>query len=214
MNSLCPFCNAKIPVPRFRPFRRYKPFPCPSCHKELKVKSIRNPPFGDAWKLLPPPFDFLYALIAGLIYPPEAEFVSANSDTIGQCDQCKQKFSYALIHNGFNDTAYAYCDSCGCTAFFDAWKPRPNDIPMQFHQCIGKEVEGFIRPCVCGGHFKAGASPRCPHCKHELSADLATTYIEANAPGTAQGWRWQKNWTGLYAMIVEKLVAKDPWLNT
>jgi hypothetical protein len=36
-----------------------------------------------------------------------------------------------------------------------------------------------------------------------LSAELATTYIEHNAPGTKKGWRWQRNWSGVYGIVIE-----------
>jgi hypothetical protein len=29
------------------------------------------------------------------------------------------------------------------------------------------------------------------------------TYIEANAPGAAKGWKWQGSWSGLYCLIVD-----------
>lgn len=32
------------------------------------------------------------------------------------------------------------------------------------------------------------------------SAEKATAWIEANAPGTKKGWRWQRNWIGTYAI--------------
>jgi hypothetical protein len=36
-----------------------------------------------------------------------------------------------------------------------------------------------------------------------LSAELGASYIEKNAPGTQKGWRWQRNWSGNYCMVVE-----------
>jgi len=36
-----------------------------------------------------------------------------------------------------------------------------------------------------------------------LSAVTATSYIESNAPGTKKGWRWQRNWSGLYGIVIE-----------
>lgn len=31
------------------------------------------------------------------------------------------------------------------------------------------------------------------------------------APGTAKGWRWQRNWSDLYSIVVEGCVARNPW---
>jgi hypothetical protein len=130
---------------------------------------------------------------------------------IGTCENCDQQFSYALIHNGFNDSAYAYCDICGCTAFFSAWEPIPNGVSLRFHGSIDEEIEPLLERCSCGGHFRADASPRCSHCEQPLSADEAGKYLEANALGTAKGWRWQRNWRGLYCIIVEGRRVKSPW---
>lgn len=35
---------------------------------------------------------------------------------IGQCETCGENFTYQLIHNGLNESAFAYCNRCGCTA--------------------------------------------------------------------------------------------------
>ena len=45
-------------------------------------------------------------------------------DGTGTCESCGHSFDYMLIHNGFNDSAFAYCDSCGMTALFDRGVPR------------------------------------------------------------------------------------------
>lgn len=128
----------------------------------------------------------------------------------GTCEHCSRAFSYGLIHNGFNDTAFAYCDSCGRTAFFSAWSKKPKEAifpqgPLPSH------LEQLVIPCECGGHFRATAAPRCPHCHQPLSAQCAAAYIEREAPGAAKGWRWQRSWQGLYAVVVEGRAVKDPW---
>lgn len=86
-----------------------------------------------------------------------------------------------------------------------------------WHHEINSEIEPFLTPCFCGGHFRKGATPRCPDCGMTLSAESATNYIEKNAPGTAKGWRWQRNWSGIYCIAIEgpeqqgKLrLVKDP----
>src|SRR5262252_4080301 len=99
----------------------------------------------------------------------------------GSCEHCGQQFAYSLIHNGFNDSAYAYCDTCGRTALLSAWSAVPRGVPIRFHSCISKAVEPYLEPCSCGGHFRSDASPRCPHCNQVLSADVATDYLEANS---------------------------------
>jgi len=44
-----------------------------------------------------------------------------------------------------------------------------------------------------------------------LSAELAADYIEAQAAGTAKGWRWQRSWDGCYCIIIENRVTNDNW---
>lgn len=129
---------------------------------------------------------------------------------IGTCEHCAGTFPYALLHNGFNDSSYAYCDSCGMTAVLDRWK-IPDGIQIKSHTVITPEDESLLLPCDCGGTFKSSASPRCPHCHKPLSAQLAQQWLEANARGRAKGWRWQCSWTGLYAIVIENKFRRDNW---
>ena len=134
----------------------------------------------------------------------------ASMSSSGNCEHCERDFSYSLIHNRFNDSAFAYCDKCGRTATFSAWSKKPKEAVFQ-QGTLSSHLESFVAPCECGGKFRSDASPRCPHCNEPLSAELGATYIERNAPGTAKGWRWQRNWKGLYSIVIEGQSAKDPW---
>jgi hypothetical protein len=130
----------------------------------------------------------------------------------GECEHCGSHFGYALIHNGFNDSAFAYCDSCGRTAILSAWfEGIPEEADFKPHGPVSLESEARLSPCECGGTFRSAAAPRCPSCNSELSARTARSWIEANAPGTAKGWRWQGSWSGLYAIVVEGRFVKDNW---
>jgi len=136
----------------------------------------------------------------------------AEKQDTGNCETCSKNFGYALIHNGFNDSAYAYCDSCGEIAILSGWfSDIPTNSNIKFHQVISEEVEPFLKNCECGGRFRKNASPHCPHCNAELSAIEATKYIEQNAVGTQLGWRWQQNWQGLYCIVIENKLVKDNW---
>jgi len=44
-----------------------------------------------------------------------------------------------------------------------------------------------------------------------LSAAAAATWIERDATGTDAGWKWQRNWSDLYAIVVEDRVMHNPW---
>ena len=137
------------------------------------------------------------------------------ADSSGQCADCGYTFRFQLVHNGFNESAYAYCDLCGQTAFLSGWsKQIPPLAGFTTRGPIAASVERWLAPCSCGGHFKAGAEPRCPQCRARLSAVSATKYIEASAPGARQGWRWQQAWDGLYAIVIDDRLVNDPWLPT
>jgi len=129
---------------------------------------------------------------------------------VGICEHCGREFGYYLIHNGFNDSSYAYCNQCGAVAILDLWG-APRAVTLERFQAITEDVEPFLKPCRCGGSFRAGAAPRCPHCHRPLSAALATEYIERNAPGTKGGWTWQRSWNGLYCVVIENQMVSNSW---
>ena len=134
--------------------------------------------------------------------------------TKGACEHCGGFFSYSLVHNGFHDSAYAYCEACGMCALFSGWfRDIPKDVSLTLYGPLAPTAEPFLRPCLCGGHFRANAKPRCPHCSKELCAEKAARYIESNAPGTRLGWRWQRNWVGVYSIVIENRFADNPWMN-
>jgi hypothetical protein len=136
------------------------------------------------------------------------------TDGHGVCKGCGTSFGYCLIHNGFNDSAFAYCDGCGTTALFDGWsKAIPVGVNLKVHGPIGADLEAFIRPCGCGERFSGTASPRCSRCRVALDAGDSAEVFERDAPGTAKGWRWQRTWAGLYAVIVDDRVVQDPWIS-
>ena len=137
----------------------------------------------------------------------------------GECERCKLVFAYELLHSGFGDFKYAYCDTCGMTATFDSWNTWVSRISA-LTKGIGEiepSAEPFLLPCQCGGHFQSGSLPRCPICKMPISADFAAGYLERNALGSMKGWRWQRNWSGAYCIVIEDpnsmgvlRIRKDP----
>jgi hypothetical protein len=138
----------------------------------------------------------------------------------GDCEHCERTYRYSLYHCGFGDISYAYCDTLGELCTLDYWsKGLPTWPPgCGRHQEICADLESALKQCPCGGHFKKGASPRCPHCRNPLSATHAARHIERNSPGTAKGWRWQGNWFGTYCLAIEDplhagtmRVVKDPY---
>ena len=131
--------------------------------------------------------------------------------SLGECEHCAKQFSYYLVHAGFNDSSYAYCNECGLTAHLSLYDRR---MPKELKDCppfqeICVDLEKYIQPCGCGGAFKKGASPRCPHCKNPLSAEAAATWIETNAPSRKKGWAWQRNWHETYSIVIENRLVSD-----
>ena len=123
----------------------------------------------------------------------------------GECEHCSRAYRYMLLHAGFGDFSYAYCDCCGTAAVFsftnkDLANLPPNTSP---NQVITSDWEPFLRPCSCSGHFRRGASPRCVACNSVLSAEYAGNHIEQNFRGAARGWHWQQDWTGTYCLVIE-----------
>jgi hypothetical protein len=130
--------------------------------------------------------------------------------SVGNCEHCHGQFGYYLIHSGFNDSIYAYCDACGKTAILsvlDKRMPKLPNCPPYEEMCSA--MEPYLHPCDCGGQFRRGAAPRCPRCGEPLSAESATLYIESNAPGTEKGWRWQRTWKKLYCIVIENKVVEN-----
>ena len=126
----------------------------------------------------------------------------AREQSPGRCDQCSQAFGYYLIHSGFNDSVYAYCDSCCYTAIASLWK-IPSQAPRVDYGIITSELEPYLQPCPSRGQFTAAARPRCPHCTEPLDPVRAAEYIEPHQPGTAKGWRWQR--LGLASTVLSSM---------
>jgi hypothetical protein len=117
-----------------------------------------------------------------------------------------------IFHNGFGDSSYAYCGACGKTAILSGWsKLWPSGVKCTQAE-IAPNMETHLQTCTCGGSFSKGNSPRCPSCKQTLSSEKAADYIEPQSPGAKKGWRWQRNWSGLYCAVINGQSVKDNFL--
>jgi hypothetical protein len=132
-----------------------------------------------------------------------------NLPMIGTCKHCGLIFEVKLIHNGFNYSSYAYCDTCGITALLSGWAKRwPQGV--EFIQAeIPVEMEAHLAPCTCGGKFTKGNAPRCRNCRQPIDAKDAAVYLEERSPGTKSDRWWQCNWHGLYCVIIEDRKVED-----
>ena len=127
----------------------------------------------------------------------------------GSCEHCTNEFRFELIHNGLNQSAYAYCNQCGMVALLDVGSEDRPGIPR--HRAISAEGEALLSGCSCGGRFRSDAVPRCPKCRGALDAAKASEYINAAIQPVAAGWKWQSHWHGLYCMVVEKRFVRNNW---
>jgi hypothetical protein len=128
----------------------------------------------------------------------------------GDCEHCGRLYRYSLWHCGFGDTSYAYCDDCGMLATINYSNEGVAEFPEPSgkFQEIDPQWEPLLKHCECGGRFRKGATPRCPHCNEPLSATHAAAHMERQAVGAPKGWRWQGNWNGVYCLAIED--PRDP----
>ena len=123
----------------------------------------------------------------------------------GTCEHCGHSYRYSLLSAVFGDYSYAYCDRCGALATVGYTNPLFLQFPPteRRDQVIDEAWEPFLKPCRCGGSFRASAVPRCPICSKPLSAEAAASHIEQNFRGGGRGWRWQRNWNDAYCIDIE-----------
>jgi hypothetical protein len=127
------------------------------------------------------------------------------------CEKCGCWSTYRLLHTGFSDSAYAYCRDCGMTAVLNAYRAVQRPVRVPWFAEVSSEAAAYLLPCPCGGEFANDRAPRCPSCKTSWSAERVTAAFEADAPGTAKGWRWQHSWTGVYFVIIEGRAVYNNW---
>lgn len=114
-----------------------------------------------------------YQQVAGLATKLSADG-SKEEPEIQRTSQLLHGHEYPGTHGG--RTKYVYRDMCGVVTMLDGWK-LPKGITFEIYQMIPPEIEQLLSPCEFGGHFRRRASPRCPHCKQELSPIRAGRWI-------------------------------------
>lgn len=136
----------------------------------------------------------------------------------GECDACGQMFRWYTIHNGFNNSFYAYCSGCGTTAILDFYGTPLTQHPAVAKLIAGeipKQVEDLLKPCTCGSRFLPGARPRCPNCAHELLPRAgANDYASAGSQRKARGWPLTWNPAQIYCVIINDRVVYNPFNHT
>ena len=82
------------------------------------------------------------------------------------CPHCNEVIEFYHYSGMGNLAPHFYCDSCSNIFFRE--KDRMilnNNEPTEE---ILNEITKDLPKCICGGQFKAGANPKCPHCKKEI----------------------------------------------
>jgi hypothetical protein len=131
------------------------------------------------------------------------------------CKNCNANVAGELLHLGFSDMDCMYCDSCPRVLLVKdhslaekhgiKWPHfQPGDAGWEYYNRhllpYYARFEALFKPCVCGGHFKASASPRCPKCND---------FLAGTAPPTDQPSTWQHK---RHVFITLGSVADTEWL--
>jgi hypothetical protein len=139
----------------------------------------------------------------------------ADCTTDGFCERCGAMFSCRLVNDERNGSEHYFCQLCGRTAIVSVTEMEARFGDRE-RSVLGFEifvVEDNLANCECGGRFKMLGAPRCPSCRKVLSAPLATRWIEGNAQAAHSGRRWQRTWSGLFAIVIGERVVVDPWIS-
>lgn len=78
-----------------------------------------------------------------------------------------------IIHAGFSNLGFMYCNKCGDVLTWSSFDPIFEKIvgrkhPWSLTSVEKREVENAIIKCKCGGDFTFSAKPRCPNCNNEI----------------------------------------------
>ena len=92
------------------------------------------------------------------------------------CRFCEYKINISypnIIHSGFNENGFMYCDSCPnllTWSIFDFNYEQliNNKVPWLLNDDEKNIIERSVIKCECGGNFKFSAQPRCPNCNNEI----------------------------------------------
>ena len=86
-----------------------------------------------------------------------------------QCPRCRHSVGYYWF-SGMGDMApHFYCDRC--SNIFHSKKHNQllwNNKPNQPTKKLLLEIEATLPSCPCGGRFRSGQNPKCPHCGFEF----------------------------------------------
>jgi hypothetical protein len=91
-----------------------------------------------------------------------------------KCPYCEKDIRYWRSSGMSQSFPHFYCNRCTNVLFreSDHEKIWANEISKSLSsENILREIVDSLPSCSCGGQFTADASPRCPHCKTEISGE-------------------------------------------
>ena len=131
------------------------------------------------------------------------------------CSACGQDFKVRVVHSGFSNDEFLYCDRSHHVAVLEIYS-RTSSLLLRLADECGRglwdwresaeyraRIEGALRSCPCGGRFTFSAGPRCPRCRVPLALDEVRAQVELF--GNA-GWR------GAYYLILDDGSVEEPFL--
>ena len=124
----------------------------------------------------------------------------------GDCEHCLRTFRYTLLHAGFGDFSYAYCDCCGMLATFNYSDSILVNLPPPYRTAPGNRLptgSRFSIPAHAADIFAQELRRVACSATRALSAEHAAAHIERNSVGAAAdgtgketgptciAWRWK-----------------------
>jgi hypothetical protein len=78
-----------------------------------------------------------------------------------------------IIHAGFNDSGFLYCNTCGDLLTWSSYDVAYQSLlggkpPWDLTEDEKSIIESHVVKCPCGGAFTFKALPRCPECTQPI----------------------------------------------
>ena len=84
-----------------------------------------------------------------------------------KCPAC-ERLTPAWQSSGMSESfPHFYCDTCSNVIHREHDKKLV--YPVEPSQQLLDRIAATLPQCPCGGHFKPGANPKCPHCHAEYA---------------------------------------------
>ena len=83
-----------------------------------------------------------------------------------QCPNCQKRVGYYWFSGMGDLIPHFYCDRCSNLYHSKAHREvlKSSKATQELLDKLGASLPG----CPCGGHFRPGQFPKCPHCEYEF----------------------------------------------